>query len=89
MTTALRWLSPVAASAALLLTACPPVEDTAEEDLGPIEQILDEVTMTVWPGVEGSEGRHVRRVNGFFNGGALSLYAMSFVNQARCFPHHR
>lgn len=67
---------------AAAVAACPaPPEDTAEEDLGPIEGILDEITMTVWPGVEAEEGRHVRRVNGFFAGEPTAYWFAGFASR--------
>ncbi len=40
-----------------------------EEDLGPLDDVIDELTATVWPGVVGTDGvRFIRHVNGFVDG---------------------
>ena len=52
----------------VVLAGCPAATPLAEEDLGPIEAVVDEVARTVWPGVEGEDGRFVRLLNGFFAG---------------------
>ncbi len=63
---------------ALLLAGCAP-STPAEEDLGPIEQTVDEVARTVWPGVEDDDGRHVRLLNGFFDGEPTAYWFAGFA----------
>ncbi len=64
------WTSAVAAAAIAWFGAgCEAPDSRAEEDLGPIEQVVDEIARTVWPGVEDDQGRRrVRLLNGFFAG---------------------
>ncbi len=71
------------AAAAVMLTACPGVDEpTFEEMKGPIEDILDEVSMTVWPGVVQDDGvRHIRRINGFFQGEATGYWFANFASK--------
>lgn len=73
----------VALAALLALAGCQQeVEQVGEEDLGPIEEILDEVTMTVWPGVVDSAGqRYVRLINGFFAGEPTAYWFAGFASK--------
>ncbi len=78
-----RWRLPVAALAALLLIACSaePV-DEIEADLGPIEQVVDEVARTVWPGVDPIDGaRYIRRINGFIQDQSVSYWFVGFASR--------
>lgn len=52
----------------------------AEPDLGPIDDSVDEVARTVWPGVVGADGvRFIRRLNGFFDGGPTAYWFSGFA----------
>lgn len=62
-----------------LLAGCEPEVSDAEEDLGPIEQTVDEVARTVWPGVDDDDGRAVRLLNGFFDGEPASWWFAGFA----------
>lgn len=76
-----HWLFGAAALAALL-SGCPTEPDPwPETSLGPIEQVIDEVTATVWPGVEAETGRHVRLLNGFFNGDPTAYWFAGFASR--------
>ena len=67
---------------ALLLLGCPPIEPTVEEDLGRIEQTVDEVAQTVWPGNVLENGdRHVRLLNGFFAGDPSAYWFAGFASR--------
>jgi len=71
-----------ALGAAVLLSACPPEPDPwPEETLGPIEQTIDEVEATVWPGVDATDGRHVRLLNGFFDGVPSAYWFAGFASR--------
>ena len=61
-------LTRLALAAALLgpLAGCEHDPASGEEDLGPIDATVDELARTVWPGVDGDDGRFVRLLNGFF-----------------------
>ena len=77
----IAWLAAAVAAVAFSL-GCSETDDSggAEEDLGPIETVLDEVTQTVWPGNTLPDGsRHIRRLNGFFDGGATSYWFVGFA----------
>ena len=62
----------------LALAACTP-DAPIEADLGPIEQVVDPVARTVWPGVEDEAGRHVRLLNGFFDGEPTAYWFAGFA----------
>ncbi len=68
-----------AVAALLLLPACGPPASLVEEDLGPIEAVVDEVARTVWPGVQGEDGRYVRLLNGFFAGEPTAFWFGGFA----------
>ena len=71
-----------ALAGALLLAGCPTVaEPGPEQELGPIEQIVDDVQATVWPGVDADAGRHVRLLNGFFDGEPSSYWFAGFASR--------
>ena len=65
---------------AIACAGCPTEPDPwPEEALGPIELTVDEVEATVWPGVEpAGEPRHVRLLNGFFDGEASAYWFAGF-----------
>jgi len=67
----------------LVATAgCPnPGDDLIQEDLGPIEDTLSAVDKTVWLGVEGEDGRYIRRVNGFFEGAPTAYWFANFASR--------
>ncbi len=66
----------------LLLLGCPSApEPGPEESLGPIEQTVDAVEATVWPGVDAVQGRHVRLLNGFFDGVPSSYWFAGFASR--------
>ena len=66
---------------ASLCSACD-TPSKAEADLGPIEAVIDEVATTVWPGNVKADGtRHIRRLNGFFNGEATSYWFIGFASR--------
>ncbi len=68
---------------ALASLGCPSQTSLVEEDLGPIEQVVDEVARTVWPGVEDDNGeRHVRLLNGFFGGEPTAFWFGGFAPRA-------
>lgn len=51
-----------------------------EKDLGPIDNVLDDLTKTVWPGVIDSDGgRHIRLLNGFYNGKPSAYWFSGFA----------
>ena len=52
-----------------------------EEDLGPIEDLLDDVSRTVWPGVEDDDGRHVRLLHGFFGRAPTAYWWIGFARR--------
>ncbi len=62
-----------------LACGCEPAASPAEEDLGPLDQVVDEVARTVWPGVEGEDGRFLRLLNGFFDGGPTAYWFAGFA----------
>ena len=64
------------------LLGCPPAGPTEEEDLGRIEQTVDDVARTVWPGniLEGGD-RHVRLLNGFFAGDPSAYWFAGFASR--------
>ena len=64
---------------ASLLVACEPSASPAEDDLGPIEQVVDDIARTVWPGVEGEDGRFIRVLNGFFGGEPTAFWFAGFA----------
>jgi len=67
---------------AAFLTGCPPDPDPwPEENLGRIELTIDDVEATVWPGVDAAEGRHVRLLNGFFDGDPSSYWFAGFASR--------
>ena len=71
-----------AALACVLLLGCPAASDPGpEESLGPIEQLVDDVAATVWPGVDAEGGRHVRLLNGFFNGDPSAYWFAGFASR--------
>ncbi len=58
------------------------VPDVGEPELGPIEDMLDEVSMTVWPGVVKDDGvRELRRINGFNNGDPTGYWFANFASK--------
>ena len=68
--------------AGLLIAGCPTASGSLPEDpLGPIEQTIDEVQATVWPGVNATTGRHVRLLNGFFDGEPSSYWFAGFASR--------
>jgi len=72
----------VTAVMAFFLIGCPTEPDAwPEEPAGPVEQIVDEVQATVWPGVDAEEGRHVRLLNGFFDGEPSSYWFAGFASR--------
>ncbi len=73
----------VSLAALPLLFACPgPSEGEEYPDLGPIETTVDEVARTVWPGVVTESGlRHVRLVNGFWNGETTAYWFAGFASR--------
>ena len=64
----------------VLLIACEP-SFPAEEDLGPIEDLLDDVSRTVWPGVQDDDGRHIRLLHGFFGGAPTAYWWAGFAGR--------
>jgi hypothetical protein len=79
-----RTLIEIAATAALvvLLTGCEPQGLVADEDLGPVENVLDEIDRTVWPGVDTEWGfRHIRRINGYFAGEPTGYFFVGFSSR--------
>lgn len=65
-------------------TGCPaqPV-DTGEPELGPVEDIVDDVSMTVWPGVVKDDGvRELRRINGFNAGKPTAYWFANFASKS-------
>ncbi len=81
-----NWWRAVPAVAIVLMIAgpaCsdPPVEDD-NSDLGPIEQVVDEVARTVWPGVDRTDGsRYIRRINGFLRDEGISYWFIGFASR--------
>jgi hypothetical protein len=52
-----------------------------EPDLGPIDAVVDDFARTVWPGVDGSDGRRqVPLLNGFFEGEPTSFWFGGFTS---------
>ena len=71
-----------AAAMAALLVGCPTEPDPwPETSLGAIEQTVDEVEATVWPGVNAEDGRHIRLLNGFFDGEPSSYWFAGFASR--------
>ncbi len=72
-----------AALAALtLLLGCEQPGLVPDEDLGPVEDVLDEIDRTVWPGVDTEWGyRHIRRINGYFNGAPTGYFFVGFSSR--------
>ncbi len=77
-----------AAMAAAIVLGCstfgcePASEQGPEADLGPIENMIDEVGETMWPGnVTASGLRHVRRINGFYDGEAAAYWFAGFASR--------
>ena len=63
-----------------LMTGCGSGDNAPEADLGPIDEVLDDLTKTVWPGVIGVGGeRHVRLINGFFDGEPTAYWFSGFA----------
>jgi len=63
----------------VLVTACG-AGDPVEADLGPIDDVIDDFTRTVWPGVVDADGnRTVRRINGFFDGAPTAYWFSGFA----------
>jgi hypothetical protein len=78
-----RWWPLVLAAGLALASAlagCDPAPPV-EEDLGPIEDVLDELVTPVWPGVEDDDGRHIRLLNGFFDGAPTAYWWAGFANR--------
>jgi len=74
--------APVAGAFALALSAaaCSDTVGGPEPDLGPIDDVIDEVAKTVWPGIVGEDGvRFVRRLNGFFDGEPTAYWFSGFA----------
>lgn len=79
-----RWNQTSIVLAGVLAVACsqPVVDDTIEEDRGPVEAVLDEVALTVWPGNVRADGsRYVRLLNGFFDGEASAYWFAGFASR--------
>lgn len=76
-----RW---VAAACLPLMLGCPeaaPVSDV-EESLGPIDNAIDEISKTVWPGNVRDDGqRYVRLLNGFFDGVPTAYWFAGFASR--------
>ncbi len=70
----------VAVAFALTAAACSGSDDGPEPDLGPLDDVIDEVAKTVWPGIVGEDGvRFVRRLNGFFDGEPTAYWFSGFA----------
>jgi len=60
----------------------PPETATTEEDLGPIDSVIDEVSRTIWPGnVRANGQRYVRLLNGFFEGEPSAYWFAGFASR--------
>ncbi len=70
-----------AVAAALSCVAC--VSDpTGEPDKGPIEETLDQLTATLWPGTVRDDGtRYVRRINAFFDDHPSAYWFFGFASR--------
>jgi len=68
-------------AAVLGLVACSaPKGPVVDDDLGRIDDVLDDLTKTVWPGVTDSDGnRFIRLLNGFFDGNPTSYWFTGFA----------
>lgn len=68
-------------------TGCPaPVLQEGEPELGPIEDLVDEVSTTMWPGVVKEDGvRELRRINGFQGGNPTAYWFANFASKSS--PH--
>ena len=75
-----------ALASALLLLACgcpAPVPPIDEPELGPIEDLVDDVSETVWPGVVKDDGvRELRRINGFQGGKPTAYWFANFASKS-------
>lgn len=70
----------VTAIALALTSGCGGGGPTAEEDLGPLDDVLDDLTKTVWPGLIDTEGnRFVRSINGFFDEAPTAYWFSGFA----------
>ena len=73
----------LAVAATLALAGCAgDSAGRAEKDLGPIERVVDEVALTVWPGkVQDTGVRYIRRLNGFFDGKPTAYWFAGFASR--------
>ena len=75
------WWGGVAAIALMVGCTTAPT-DEPEADLGPIENIVSEIDATMWPGNVLSDGsRHVRRINGFWEGEPTAYWFAGFASR--------
>ena len=74
----------VAMTALLLAAACTAdPEPSAEADLGPIENSLDDNALSVFPGLKRDDGSHyIRQINGYFNGQETGYWFFGFASRA-------
>ncbi len=70
------------AAIACALTACSTETSRVEQDLGPIENVVDDIARTVWPGLDRSDGsRYIRHINGFFDEEITGYWFVGFASR--------